>query len=38
MSQTLTLKLNDEVYTAICRQAETARTSPMHWLVTALEQ
>ena len=38
MSQTLTLELSDVVYTAIQRQAESAGTSPAHWLVTTLEQ
>jgi hypothetical protein len=38
MSQTLTLELSDAVYTAIQRQAESAGTSPAHWLATTLEQ
>jgi hypothetical protein len=38
MSQTLTLELSDEVYTTIQRQAESAGTSPAHWLATILEQ
>ena len=38
MSQTLTLELSDEVYTTIQRQAESAGTSPAHWLATTLEQ
>lgn len=38
MSQTLTLELSDEVYTAIRCQAETAGTSPAHWIATTLEQ
>jgi hypothetical protein len=38
MSQTLILELSDEVYTTIQRQAESAGTSPAHWLATALEQ
>ena len=38
MSQTLTLELSDEVYTAIRHHAETAGTSPDHWIVTTLEQ
>jgi hypothetical protein len=38
MSQTLILELSDEVYTAIQRQAESAGTSPAHWLATTLEQ
>ena len=38
MSQTLILKLSDEVYSAIRRQAETAGTSPAHWIAATLEQ
>lgn len=38
MSQTLTLELSDEVYTAIRRQAETAGTSPAHWIASTLER
>ena len=38
MSQTLILALSDEVYTTIQRQAESAGTSPAHWLATILEQ
>jgi hypothetical protein len=38
MSQMLTLELSDAVYTAIQRQAESAGTSPAHWLATTLEQ
>jgi len=38
MSQTLLLELSDEVYTTIQRQAESAGTSPAHWLATTLEQ
>ena len=38
MSRTLTLKLSDEVYSAICRQAETAGTSPARWIAATLEQ
>jgi len=38
MSQTLILELSDEVYTTIQRQAESAGTSPAHWLATTLEQ
>ena len=38
MSQTLILALSDEVYTTIQRQAESAGTSPAHWLATTLEQ
>jgi hypothetical protein len=38
MSQTLILELSDEVYTTIQRQAESAGTSPPHWLATSLEQ
>ena len=38
MSQTLILELSDEVYTTIQRQAESAGTSPTHWLATTLEQ
>ena len=38
MGQTLILELSDEVYTTIQRQAESAGTSPAHWLATALEQ
>lgn len=38
MSQTLTLELSDEVYTAIRHQAETAGTSPAHWIATTLER
>ena len=38
MSQTLTLELSDEVYTAIRHHAETAGTSPAHWIATTLEQ
>ena len=38
MSQTLILELSDEVYTTIQGQAESAGTSPAHWLATALEQ
>ncbi len=38
MSQTLILELSDEVYTTIRRQAESAGTSPAHWLATTLEQ
>lgn len=38
MSQTLTLELSDEVYTVIRGHAETAGTSPAHWIATALEQ
>ena len=34
MSQTLILELSDEVYTTIQRQAESAGTSPAHWLAT----
>ena len=38
MSQTLTLELSDEVYTAIRHHAETAGTSPAHWIATTLER
>ena len=38
MSQTLILELSDEVYTTIQRQAESAGTSPAHWLAITLEQ
>jgi len=38
MSQTLILELSDEAYTTIQRQAESAGTSPAHWLATTLEQ
>jgi hypothetical protein len=38
MSQTLILELNDQVYTAIRRQAETAGTSPAHWIADTLER
>ena len=38
MGQTLTLKLSDETYTLIRRQAEAAGTSPARWLAGALEQ
>jgi hypothetical protein len=38
MSRTLILELSDEVYTTIQRQAESAGTSPAHWLATTLEQ
>ncbi len=38
MSQTLTLELSDDVYDAIRRQAESAGTSPAHWIVSTLEQ
>ena len=38
MSQTLTLELSDEAYTTILRCAETAGTSPAHWIATTLEQ
>jgi predicted transcriptional regulator len=38
MSQTLTLELSDEVYTAIRHQAETVGTSPAQWIVTTLER
>ena len=38
MSQTLTLELSDEVYTVIRHHAETAGTSPAHWITTTLEQ
>ena len=38
MSQTLILELSDEVYTIIQRQADSAGTSPAHWLATLLEQ
>jgi hypothetical protein len=38
MSQTLIIELSDEVYTTIQRQAESAGTSPAHWLATTLEQ
>jgi hypothetical protein len=38
MSQMLILELSDEVYTTIQRQAESAGTSPAHWLATTLEQ
>ena len=38
MSQTLILKLSDEAYSVICRQAETAGTSPARWITTILEQ
>ena len=38
MSQALTLELSDEVYAAIRRHAEAARTSPAHWIATTLEQ
>jgi len=38
MSQMLILDLSDEVYTTIQRQAESAGTSPAHWLATTLEQ
>lgn len=38
MSQTLILKLSDEVYRVICRRAETAGTSPARLIVATLEQ
>jgi hypothetical protein len=38
MSQTLILELSDEAYITIQRQAESAGTSPAHWLATTLEQ
>ncbi|HEX9870265.1 MAG TPA: hypothetical protein VGC99_17060 [Candidatus Tectomicrobia bacterium] len=38
MSQTLILELSEAVYTTIQRQAESAGTSPAHWLATTLEQ
>jgi hypothetical protein len=38
MSQTLILELSDKVYTTIQRQAESAGTSPAHWLAITLEQ
>ena len=38
MSQTLTLDLSDEVYTAIRHHAETAGTSPAQWVTTTLER
>ena len=38
MSQTLTLELSDEAYTAIRGHAETAGTSPAHWIASTLEQ
>jgi hypothetical protein len=38
MSRTLILELSDEVYTTIQRQAESAGTSPAHWLAITLEQ
>jgi hypothetical protein len=38
MSQTLILELSDEVYTTIQHQAESAGTSPAHWLAATLEQ
>ena len=38
MSQTLTLELSDEVYTAIQRHAEMAGTSLPHWIAMTLEQ
>jgi hypothetical protein len=37
MSQTLIIKLSDEVYAMIQRQAEEAGTSPADWLANALE-
>lgn len=38
MSQTLVLKLSDEVYAKIQNQAEAAGTSPAYWLARTLEQ
>lgn len=38
MSHTLTLKLNDEVYTAIRREAEAAGIFPVDWAVRILER
>jgi len=38
VGQTLTLKLSDETYTLIQRQAEAAGTSPARWLAGTLEQ
>ena len=38
MSQTFILELSDEVYTTIQRQAESAGTSPAHWLANTMEQ
>lgn len=38
MSHTLTLELNDEVYTAIRRHAEAAGISPVDWAVRILER
>ena len=38
MSRILILELSDEVYTTIQHEAANTRTSPAHWLATALEQ
>jgi hypothetical protein len=38
VGRTLTLKLSDETYTLIQRQAEAAGTSPARWLASTLEQ
>lgn len=38
MSQTLVLKLSDDVYTQIQRQAAGTGTSPDQWLAAALER
>jgi hypothetical protein len=38
MSQTLTLELSEEVYSAILRHAEAVGTSPAHWIASTLEQ
>ncbi len=38
MSHTLTLELNDEIYTAVRRDAEAAGISPVDWAVRILER
>jgi hypothetical protein len=38
MSRTLTLELNDKIYSKIQRQAEEAGVSPVDWALRALER
>ena len=38
MSQPLILELSDEVYTEIRRQAETAGSSPAHWIAATVSR
>ncbi len=38
MSRTLTLELSDQAYAALRRQAEAARTSPVHLAAASLER